>query len=153
MTLAQRLTHKSSAVRVAAKRTMQLHEALKPKRIKRPEQKFQIKLVEDLALILTPATFFCHIPNGGYRTKAEAGILQAMGARAGAPDLLFVHEGRAFFMELKIGKRDLSLAQITCKNDLRRAGACVETVRNLDEALECLNIWGIPVRIKQDKAA
>lgn len=115
--------------------------------MKRPEQQFQIKLVSDLALILTPETFFLHIPNGGKRTKTEAAILQAMGVKKGAPDLLFIHRGRAFFMELKAGKREMSIAQIRTKNDLRRAGAPVETARNIDDVLECLAIWGIPTRI------
>lgn len=121
--------------------------------MKHRETAFQIKLVRDLALILTPATWFCHIPNGGFRTKAEAGIFKAMGVRSGAPDLLFVHEGRAFFMELKIDGEELSMNQVRCRAELRAAGALVETVRTLDEALNCLDTWSIPTRIARKPAA
>jgi hypothetical protein len=38
---------------------------------------------------LLPKPWFCaHVPNGGGRSKAEAGILKAMGVLAGMPDLL-----------------------------------------------------------------
>lgn len=39
----------------------------------------QINVIPELRLLI-------HIPNGGYRTKVEAGILKAMGARAGVWD-------------------------------------------------------------------
>lgn len=121
--------------------------------MKRPEQTFQIRLVRDLALILTPKTWFCHIPNGGWRTKAEAGIFKAMGVRSGAPDLLFIHEGRAFFMELKVEGGTLSMSQVACRAELRAAGAHVATVHNMDEALDVLALWQIPTRIAQRSAA
>lgn len=121
--------------------------------MKHRETAFQIRLVRDLALVLTPRTWFAHIPNGGWRSKAEAGIFKALGVRSGAPDLLFVHEGRAFFMELKAGDGKLSMNQVACRAELRAAGAQVETVRNLDEALYCLHKWQIPTRVAQRSAA
>jgi hypothetical protein len=54
---------------------------------------------------------FCHIPNGGYRTKAEAGIFKAMGVQSGAPDLVIWMKGETLQIELKARKGKLSDAQ------------------------------------------
>lgn len=44
---------------------------------------------------------FCHVPNGGARTRAEAGIFKSMGVQAGAPDLIVWMRGRTIQIELK----------------------------------------------------
>ena len=46
----------------------------------RPEQALQISVVNWLRVV-APDLFFLHIPNGGRRSKAEAGIFKAMGLR------------------------------------------------------------------------
>lgn len=112
-----------------------------------PEARLQITIANALSHCLSPTAWFAHIPNGGKRHINEAKRLKAMGTRPGSPDLMFVYEGQAFFMELKAGRGKLSPAQEQCRLDLRRAGAMVETVRSLDEALDVLRMWGLPVRI------
>jgi len=50
---------------------------------------------------------FTHVPNGGYRTRAEAGIFRALGVSAGVPDVLIfdpppcVPDRRGVAIELK----------------------------------------------------
>jgi hypothetical protein len=118
------------------------------KRMRRPEQAFQKSLVKDLAMILEPRVFFFHVPNGGWRSKVEAAILQAMGVVAGMTDLVIFHEGRAFVMECKPPKGGrLSDDQITCHARITRAGVPVATVRTLREALAFLKLHNIPMRI------
>jgi hypothetical protein len=41
------------------------------------------------------------IPNGGLRSKAEARVMAGTGTRAGTPDLGFVYQGQAYFLEVK----------------------------------------------------
>ena len=58
--------------------------------MKRPEQALQINLVSALRLMLPEPWLVVHVPNGGGRSKAEAGIFKAMGVLAGFPDLLVI---------------------------------------------------------------
>lgn len=112
-----------------------------------PEQDFQIALVRDLDRILDPAVLLFAVPNGGWRTRAEAGIFRAMGQRAGMPDLMLLCAGRAFGLELKTAKGTLSPAQQDMHARLTELGIPVAVVRTLDEALFVLEGWNIPTRL------
>lgn len=116
------------------------------KPMRRPEQELQISLVSAPRYLLTPKTAMFHVPNGGFRSAAEAGIFHAMGVVAGVPDLVFVHDGRAFGLELKAEDGRLTEAQRNAHVRLRDAGMRIETVRGFDEALERLREFGIPLR-------
>ena len=66
-----------------------------------------------------------HVPNGGYRTRAEAGRFKAMGVVAGVPDLLLfaprgVYNGLA--LELKAGAGKPSANQVEYLDLLSRSG-------------------------------
>lgn len=89
-----------------------------------------------------------HIPNGGSRSKAEAGRFRAEGVVAGVPDLLLVAPPRAgeagvrtFWLELKADKGRLSDAQKHMIARLERCGATVAVAYGLDEALARLEAW------------
>jgi VRR-NUC domain len=69
------------------------------------------------------------IPNGGYRTKAEAARLKWTGVVAGVPDLcVLAPVGRVFFLEVKTAVGRLSDAQreifdsLTALTARRRSG-------------------------------
>jgi hypothetical protein len=65
------------------------------------------------------------VPNGGHRSKATAGKLKAEGVRAGVLDLclpLPAHTFHGMFMELKVGRGRLSLAQQSWFTRLRERG-------------------------------
>jgi len=119
------------------------------KRRKAPEGAFQAALVRDLRAVLTPATFMTHFPAGG-GGPIRGALLKLRGLVPGVPDLLFIHNGQAFWMELKPSKRRKeSSNQIVCHAALKAAGSDVVTVRNLDEALTALMVWKIPLRMRQ----
>lgn len=64
-----------------------------------------------------------HVPNGGKRSKAEAGRFRAAGVRAGVPDVCLPYAAGGFiglYVELKVGKNTASEKQ---KEWLRRLGA------------------------------
>lgn len=44
-----------------------------------------------------------HVPNGGARRPIEAAILKGLGVVAGAADVILLHRGRAFALELLVG--------------------------------------------------
>ena len=100
-------------------KSLYLHPA-KKKRMGRPEQIIQIGIMGRLVprMLLTKQFLVLAIPNSGYRTPAEAGIMRAMGQMAGASDFLlgfppnkisindfFVETtGRTVWVELKVRK-------------------------------------------------
>jgi hypothetical protein len=117
--------------------------------MRRPEQVFQASLVRHLHMLLTPATYFFAVPNGGYRRRMEAGILIGQGVKPGVPDLIFIHDGRALGLELKSDKGRISDKQEFAHAAMRAAGAVIGLARNLDEALDFLKANGVPLRIKE----
>lgn len=116
------------------------------KRRNQPEQDLQRQLVKALGYLLTPETFFFAVPNGGWRSNTEAAIFQGQGVKAGVPDLIFVSKGQFYGLELKAGGNTLSVAQRDVHDLLRKAGARVETVRTMNEALARLREFGIPLK-------
>jgi hypothetical protein len=123
-------------------------------KMKRPEQDLQRQLCKMLQTVLLPGTFWYAVPNGGYRTPAEAAILQGQGVRAGVPDLAFVHAGKALFLELKAQDGYLTPIQRAVHDELRKAGARVEVARSLNQAFAHLQSFGVPMReIHWEKAA
>lgn len=83
--------------------------------MKRPEQDLQINLVSALRRLLPEPWLVVHVPNGGGRSKAEAGIFKAMGVLAGFPDLLVIGPHVAPTIvpeaEIKFGGRGLVMHQ------------------------------------------
>ncbi len=78
--------------------------------MKHPEQDLQKGCIRYYRLQYPKGRIF-HVPNGGKRGKAEAGIFKSLGVLAGTPDLILLHNGRAYFIEMKADKGKLSPAQ------------------------------------------
>ena len=111
--------------------------------IRRPEQTIQRAVFEHLAVRRAPGTFAFHVPNGGWRSHAEAAILKGLGVVAGVPDVILVCDGRVYALELKSAGGRLSGAQRQVHDALREAGAEVAMAVGLDEALARLGDWGL----------
>jgi hypothetical protein len=111
--------------------------------IRRPEQTIQRAVFEHLAVRRSPGTFAFHVPNGGWRSRAEAAILKGLGVVAGVPDVILVCDGRVYALELKAAGGRLSGAQRQVHDALRDAGAEVAMAAGLDEALARLGDWGL----------
>ena len=77
--------------------------------MKRPEQALQIQLVSALRQLLPKPWLVVHVPNGGGRSKAEAGIFKAMGVLAGFPDLLVI--GPRMGIKLGGGEPDVAVVR------------------------------------------
>jgi hypothetical protein len=78
-----------------------------------------------------------HVPNGGGRSKAEGGILKAMGVKAGIPDLLLPMRTSAYgagWWELKVGNNKPTAEQLTWHTRLRSLGHYVQTYWHWHEA-------------------
>ena len=116
----------------------------------RPEEKLQRAAVQYLKLTLPSPWIFFAVPNGGARSKAEAGIFKALGVKAGVPDLIvFGPEARVICIEFKApkpAKASLSPAQKDTIAALGELGVPTLIVRRLDEAERALRALGVPLK-------
>ena len=80
-----------------------------------------------------------HIPNGGGRSKAEAGIFKAMGVKNGVPDVFLpaprgIYHGLYIEFKSRVGKP--SIEQIRILESLREAGYFACVCDTLDSAIK-----------------
>jgi hypothetical protein len=128
----------------------------------RPEEQLHRAVAAWLRVALPAPWMFWHSPNGGGRSKAEAGIFKAMGVRAGIPDLFIigpghVDVGRGFsvgapcmicieFKAPKPARSSLSPAQRDTINALSVLGIPTIIARSIDEAERELRALGVPLK-------
>jgi hypothetical protein len=121
----------------------------------RAEEQLQRAVVQLLALYEARGLLaYCHVPNGGWRAPAEAGIFRAMGVRRGVPDLLlWTPHGQSFGVELKAGKGKESDAQILWRSTLESLGHRVYVCFSLAEVEAVLRVEGVPAigRMMEEK--
>lgn len=114
--------------------------------MKREEQEFHKQVANLLNVILPARSFWWHTPNGGKRTKAEAGIFKAMGVKAGFPDIGILYLGRCFLIELKKPGEKPDMQQLAVHAQLRAAGCMVSVATNIDEVMAALAEFKIPTK-------
>lgn len=111
--------------------------------IRRPEQQIQRAVVEHLRLRGMPGLVFFHVPNGGRRKPIEAAIFKSMGVRAGVSDLILLHVGKMFALELKAPGGRATEAQMAFQSDFDKAGGFCAMPEGIDAALATLEAWGL----------
>jgi hypothetical protein len=113
----------------------------------RAEEQLQRVVVQLLAIYEARGLLaYCHVPSGGYRTPAEAGVFKSMGVRRGVPDLLlWTPFGRSFGIELKAGRGKLSDVQVLWRSTLESLGHRVYVCWSVDEVEAVLRIEGVPL--------
>lgn len=87
-----------------------------------------------------------HSPNGGLRTKAEAGRLKAMGVKSGYPDLVNHrpapdHRWRGFAVELKSSTGRLSEDQKEWLDAFEEDGYLTGVARTLDQFMSLVGMF------------
>jgi hypothetical protein len=107
----------------------------------RPEQTIQRAVFEHLCWRGFAGTFAFHVPLGGARSGIEAAIMKGLGVVAGVPDILIIHDGHVYALELKAPGGRLTPTQRDAHARLRAAGAQVATATGLNEALHQLEAW------------
>ena len=114
------------------------------------EADIQIQLVDYLRLVAPQRGFlFFACSNeamGEARTGAGLGRmarLKRMGLRSGIADLVFVKDGRVYFLEMKRPGGKISDNQANFGLDATKSGAKYEVAWSFDEALKILKMWAI----------
>jgi hypothetical protein len=116
------------------------------KRRQHHEDCVQRAVCQHLQLREVRGLLWWHTPNGGKRRPIEAAIMKSLGVRAGVADLILLHAGRMFALELKAEDGRPTVAQMKFVSDFNAAvapngGACIS--RGLDRALGVLETWGL----------
>jgi len=121
----------------------------------KPETTLQILIVETLSILAARHKFvFLSVPNEAYqlgmaakaattRDHARMMTLKKMGLTPGVSDLIVLHNGRAFCLEVKTGTGRQSAAQVTFQTAVERIGVPYQVVRSVDEAIEMLITWEV----------
>ena len=107
------------------------------------EDAIQRAVFEHLAVRGVPRLFAFHPANGGYRLPVEAGRLKGLGVRPGVPDVVAVHRGQVYAIELKREGGRATDAQLQAIEEIRAAGGQAQICHGLDCALALLEGWGL----------
>lgn len=120
--------------------------------MQRPEQELVHKpVVEHLRTRGVPGLLFWHTPQGvkygGRRNRKginiQGAIMKGLGARAGVSDILALHDGKFYALELKADGGRASEHQLEFIADVEAAGGFTCIAEGLDEALKALEAWGL----------
>jgi hypothetical protein len=109
----------------------------------RPEDQIQRAVFQHFRARKTPGTFAFHVPNGGKRRRIEASIMKGLGVAAGVPDIIAIHGGHTFTLELKADGGHPTAKQIETMAEMEKAGATVTLAKGLDAAIAQLEAWGL----------
>ena len=114
-----------------------------------PEEDIQRAVVKYLVLKY-PSIFFCHVPNGGARTKTEAGIFKSMGGVIpGVADLLIFHStwgdktliSHGLALELKAEKGEQSPSQKEFQKRITNAFWTYKIAWSVEEAVKIIDTY------------
>lgn len=107
------------------------------------EQQIQHAICKHLLWRGVPGLCWFHVPNGGLRSAREAKIMKGLGVKAGVADLILLHNGEAFALELKTMKGRATDVQLQFGTAWRFAGGEFYIANGLDDALWVLKSWGL----------
>lgn len=108
------------------------------------EDIIHISILQYLDTVLPKdATPAWHTPNGGKRNAGTARKMNALGTRAGFPDLAFLWQGRFYALEVKTSIGHQRTTQKDWERYITNAGGLYEIVRGINETKAALIKWGV----------
>jgi hypothetical protein len=107
------------------------------------EEALQRAVFAHLAARAQPGVFAFHPANGGYRRPVEAARLKGLGVRAGVPDVIAIHHGHVYALELKTEHGKATEGQLQAIEEIRAAGGHAQICYGLECALAVLEGWGL----------
>lgn len=109
----------------------------------RGEDQIQTTLAQHLWARGHSDLLWWHTPNEGKRSARSGAALKRMGMLPGVSDIVAVHGGEIFALELKRPKKNPSETQLEFIERMRTAGGHALVAQGLDEAVACLEAWGL----------
>jgi hypothetical protein len=109
----------------------------------RPENQIQRAVFDHLRVRGAPGLVAWHTPNGGARRPIEAAIFNSLGVRAGASDVIAVHDAKIYALEIKAPGGRPTESQLEFIADMEAAVAYCCLAEGLDRALAVLEAWGL----------
>lgn len=112
------------------------------------EDAIQQSIAELLEWVLPPEVAWSHFPAGGYAlSRAAQARLYRLGLKRGYPDLMICYPIRkTLWLEVKTPRGVLTRQQKDRHAQLQALGHTVVVVRKLDDALQALWTYGVPIR-------
>ncbi len=107
------------------------------------EAQIQIAVTRHLETRGIPGIRWFAVPNGGRRSPITGRQLKNQGVARGVPDMVILHYGTAYFLEIKTEKGKPSPEQLEWLNWLRNEGFEAEIGWGLDECLGILDDWSL----------
>ncbi|MGB6658407.1 MAG: VRR-NUC domain-containing protein [Xanthobacteraceae bacterium] len=111
------------------------------------EQELHRAVVLHLRQRGVPDLVFWHTPNGvkgrSRKHHVQGAIAKGLGVRAGVSDLVLLHRGHAYALELKAPNGRPTVEQMEFVSDFNSAGGHACIVEGLDRALRVLETWGL----------
>jgi hypothetical protein len=111
------------------------------------EDQIQVAVAEYLTLALPVEVWWSSIEHRTWSAR-EGANRKKRGVKPGVPDLLICWHGQIFGIELKTRTGHLSQGQIEQRAALLRAGARWALCRSLDDVIDKLREWEIPMRME-----
>jgi len=111
--------------------------------MRQPERQIHIDVCEHLRRRSAPNLFWFHPANGGKRNIIDAVNLKRMGVVPGVPDLVAIHRGKFYGLELKTAVGRPTEAQLEAMDRINMAGGYTCIARGFDEAIKALLSWGL----------
>jgi len=108
--------------------------------MKHNESKIQIELVKYIRY-LYPKSLLFSVPNGHKRNIITASYLKREGVLAGVSDLIWLHEGRTYFLEVKADKGYQSVNQKEFEQNVVKQGfryAILRSTKDFDNFLKLI---------------
>lgn len=106
-----------------------------------PEQICQRAVIEHLRLRAKPGVVYFHVPNQRRQSPQRGAEWKRQGVLAGVSDLILLHDGKAFALELKAGKGRLSEAQREFMDRWNESGGYAAWASGIDGAVKVLKAW------------
>lgn len=108
------------------------------------EAAIQRAVFDHLRKRAAPGVFAFHPMNGGVHQRGRRrGINAGMGVVSGVPDVMIIYRGTVYAIELKTEIGRPTEKQYEAVERIRDAGGMAVICHGLDNALRCLECWGI----------
>ena len=109
------------------------------KKRKTPEQDLQKSCIQWLKVQKPKDLFWTAINPVSFKTENVRRYSAAMGMKAGVPDMLFIHNSKTFFIEMKSAKGSLDDTQKNVIFEINDCGVHVYVCKSLDYFIEIIN--------------